>query len=69
MIGILVKWKTPFIPIEKVKYRSFKDFNEKDLIQMSTVYPSMPLMFLKTQMISTELMNICLKRLLMNMSL
>ena len=30
MIGILVKGKTPFIPNQKVQYRSFKDFNEQD---------------------------------------
>ena len=30
MIGILVKGKAPFVPNEKVQYRSFKDFNEAD---------------------------------------
>ena len=30
MIGILVKGKAPFVPNEKVQYRSFKNFDEKD---------------------------------------
>ena len=30
MIGILVKGKAPFVPNEKIQYRSLKNFNEKD---------------------------------------